>query len=160
GISPNPPLALRPETYAFSLVYRGFDIHPGDDDAAVSVDLGHEPNLQLTLSPDPHNAQIYQAAMTLINIHFKRHKKEFIELGISPDFTYSEPSHTFSGGAQAQVELHVTSKFSITASTAISGTRHDATAAPDYSSVPIGTSHGIDWSWSPISVGMLWHLGK
>lgn len=160
GLSANPPLSLRPETYALSLVYRDFDIRPGDDNADISVDLGHEPNFQLTLSPDPHNAQIYQAAIALINIHFKRHKKEFIELSLSPQFSYAQPSGTFSAGAQAQAELHITSKFSLTVSSSISGTKHDSTAPPDYSSVPIGTSHGVDWSWAPVNVGLLWHLGK
>jgi hypothetical protein len=161
GISANPPLYPIPDTYSFSLVLRDLDIKSfGDDDDPFGVDIGHEPNLQLTLSPDPHNAQIYQAAMTLINLHFRRHKKEFIEVGLGPFFGYSQPSGILTGGAQLQVELHVTSRFSLTAASAISASKHDENAPPDYSSIPLGTARGLDWSWSPVTVGMLWHFGK
>ena len=160
GISANPPLFPSPETYAFTLVYRNFDLKSfGDDDAPFGVDVGlHEPNFQLLLSPDPHNRAIYQAAFTLINLHFRRHKREFIEVGLSPTATYSEPSGTLAGGAQVQVELHITSRFSLTASSAISASRHDDKAPIDYSSIPLGTAQGVDWNWNPVSVGMVWHF--
>jgi len=160
GISANPPLSPSPETYAFTLVYRNFDLKSfGEDDDPFSVDVGlHEPNFQLLLSPDPHNRAIYQAAFTLINLHFRRHKKEFIEVGLSPLGTYSEPSGTLAGGAQLQVELHVTSRFSLVASSAISASKHDDKAPIDYSSIPLGTTGGYDWNWNPVSVGMVWHF--
>ncbi len=159
SLSANPPLFPNPETYGFSLVYRDFNLKSfGDDEAAFGVDIGHEPNIQLTLSPDPHNAQIYQAAFTLINFHFRRHKDEFIEAGLSPQLSYSAPSGTLAAGAQVQVEWHITSKFSLTASSAISGSKHDDRAPIDYSSLPAGTIKGYDWNWSPVSVGMVWHF--
>ena len=159
GISANPPLFLTPDTYAFTLVYRDFDLESFGEDDPFGVDVGlHEPNFQLLLSPDPHNRVIYQAAFTLINLHFRRNKQEFIEIGLSPQATYSQPSGTLAGGAQVQVELHVTSRFSITASTAISASKHDDKAPIDYSSVALGTTKGYDWSWNPVSVGMVWHF--
>ncbi len=159
SLSPNPPLFLNPETYAFSLVYRDFNIKSfGDDNAPFGIDLGHEPNMQLTLSPDPHNAQIYQAAFTLINLHFRRNKNEFIEAGLGVGANYSSPSGTLSGQAQLQVEWHVTSNFSIIASSSISTSKHDDKAPVDFSSVPLGTTKGYDWSWSPVSVGVVWHF--
>ena len=161
SISANPPKYPMPDTYAFSLVYRDANLKSfGDDDAFFAVDIGHEPNFQLTLSPDPHNAQIYQAAFTLMNFHFRRHKQEFIELGISPLVAYSQPSGGLAGGAQAQIEWHVTSKFSITASSVINASKHDDKAPIDYSSVSLGTAKGLDWSWSPVSVGMVWHFDQ
>jgi hypothetical protein len=158
SVSPNPPLDPTPQTYAFSLVYRDFNIHEGSDDAPISTDFLHEPNFQLMLSPDPHNAQIYQAAISLVNIHFRRHKEEFIELGLSPQATYARPSGTLSGGAQLQVELHITSNFSITASSSIGVSKHDPSAPPDLSSIPLGTTGGADWTWAPISVSSVWHF--
>jgi hypothetical protein len=158
GVSPNPLLDPTPQTYAFSLVYRDFNIHPGSDDSPISADFGHEPNFQLLLSPDPHNAQIYQAAFTLVNLHFRRHRREFIEAGLSPQVSYAQPSGTLSGGAQLQVEWHIRSNFSLTASSALAASRHNDSAPLDLSSVPLGTSHGMDWSWSPISIGAVWHF--
>jgi predicted SprT family Zn-dependent metalloprotease len=159
SLSANPPLFPNPETYGFSLVYRDLNLKSfGDDDAPFGIDIGHEPNVQLTLSPDPHNAQVYQAAFTLINLHFRRNKNEFIEVGLSPLFSYSQPSGTLAAGAQAQIELHVTSKFSLTASSGISASKHDDKAPVDYSSVLLGTTKGYDWNWSPVSVGMVWHF--
>lgn len=159
SLSSNPPLFPNPETYALSLVFRDFNIKSfGDDNAPFGVDLGHEPNIQLTLSPDPHNAQIYQAAFTLINLHFRRNKNEFIEAGLGVGANYASPSGTVSGQAQLQVEWHVTSSFSVVASSSVSTSKHDDKAPVDYSSVPLGTTKGYDWSWSPVSVGMVWHF--
>jgi len=159
SISANPPQFPNPETYAIAIVYRDFNLKSfGDDDAPFGVDIGHEPNFQLTLSPDPHNAQLYQAAFTLINLHFRRHKKEFIEIGLSPQFGFSQPSGSFNAGAQLQAEWHITSKFSLVASTAVSASKHDDKAPIDYSSVTLGTTKGYDWNWNPISVGMVWHF--
>jgi len=158
GVSANPALSLTPQTYSFSLVCRDCNLYSGSDDAPISFDFIHEPNFQLSLSPDPHNAQIYQAAVSLVNIHFRRHRQEFIEVGLSPQLAYAQPSGTLTAGAQVQVEWHVTSRFSLTASSAISATRHDDSAPPDYGSVPLGTGHGLDWSWAPLSIGALVHF--
>ena len=158
SLSANPPRYPHPETYGFSLVYRDLNLKSfGKDDAAFAVDIFHEPNLQITLSPDPHNAQLYQAAATLINLHFRRHKNDFIEAGLGLGGSLN-PSGILSGQAQVQVEWHVTSRFSVVASSGISVSKHDDTAPIDYSSVLIGTAKGADWSWAPVSVGMVWHL--
>ena len=160
SLSVNPPKFPTPETYAFALVYRDLNLKSfgDDDDAPLGIDLLHEPNFQLTLSPDPNNAQVYQAALTLINIHFRRNKKEFIEAGLGIGASYTRPTGALAGNAQLQVEWHITSSFSLTASSVISASKHDDQAPVDYSQVPLGTTHGLDWNWSPVSVGMVWHF--
>ncbi|MGN6531225.1 MAG: eCIS core domain-containing protein [Ginsengibacter sp.] len=158
-ISANPPMYLMPDTYSLSFVYRNLNAKSwgSDDSDPLGLDLLHEPNFQLTLSPDPHNAQLYQAALTLINLHLRRNKNEFIEIGLGLQGGMSRPLNLWNVGASLQVEYHITSRFSLTAASSISGTPHSDISPADYSSVSLGT-HGLDWSWSPIVVGMLWHL--
>lgn len=160
SISANPPKYPVPDTYSFSLVYRNLDVISGSDDASVSFDFLHEPNFQLTLSPDPNNAQIYQAAWTIVNMHLRRNKQEFLEIGLGAQGSLSRPLNLWNAGASLQVELHITSSFSLTATSALSASPHSDNSPMDYSSVSLGTAHGMDWNWSPISIGMLWHLKK
>ena len=59
-------------------------------------------------------------------------------------------------GLQLQAELHLTSRFSLTASTALGVGPHTPGGSTDRGAIPLGTAGG-DWSWSPFNVGVLVH---
>ena len=65
----------------------------------LGIDLLHEPNFQLTLSPDPNNAQVYQAALTLINLHFRRNKKGQLRPAWESVLSYARPTSALAGNA-------------------------------------------------------------
>ena len=72
AITANAPPGANPSTYTLTLVYRNFDIKKtGEGDTEVG--LGHEPNVSVQISPDPNSPAVYQAAISLVNVHVKRH---------------------------------------------------------------------------------------
>jgi hypothetical protein len=158
SVTANAPPGQSPTTYTVTLICRNCDLLSGDDAATVAVDLIHEPNVQIQISPDPQNAQVYQAAVTLVNLHLRRHRRELIEASLAAQAQIAQPTGTPSAGAQAQVELHVTTRFSLTASTSINVSPHSGSAPSDRGSIPIRTAPGGDWTWAPFSLGVLVHF--
>jgi hypothetical protein len=149
-------LGSNPATYTVTVVYRDFDKWKFGDDTDTELDLVHEPNISVQMSPNPNNPTTYQAAFSLINLHLKRHWgliRPDVEISLSPQI--SEPG---SGGAptaalQAQIELHITSKISLTAATSVGvGPSMKPGDPPDY-----GSQHYGNVSFSPFMIGILGH---
>ena len=156
GVTANAPHGASPTTYSVSLVWRNVNLHTfGGEHTPTAVDLIHEPNFSLQLSPDPQNPQVYQAAVTIVNWHLRRHGEDLVEIGLSA-MGQLNSAGTPGAGAQLQAELHLTSHFSLTASTSLGVGPHTTGPSTDRGSVPLGTAGG-DWSWSPFGVGVLVH---
>lgn len=157
GAAASAPRDRSPATYTVTLIWRNFNVVAGDEHADVALDLLHEPNVSIQISPDPANPQVYQAAIALLNLHLRQHHEELVEISLGAQGQVGS-SGTPGAAAQIQVELHLTSTFSLTASTSLGVSPHDPSAPRDPGSVPLGTAGGLDWSWSPFGVGVLFHL--
>ena len=156
GVTANAPTGTNPTTYSVSLVWRNVNLHTfGGEHTPMAVDLLHEPNFSLQLSPDPQNPQVYQAAVTIVNWHLRRHGEDLVEIGLSA-MGQLNSAGTPGAGAQLQAELHLTSHFSLTASTSLGVGPHSTGPSMDRGSIPLGTAGG-DWNWSPFGVGVLVH---
>ncbi len=158
AITANYPRGANPTTYTLTLVYRNFNFKKlGDDD--TEIDLGHEPNVSVQISPDPNSPAVYQAAMSLVNVHIKRHWGL-----LKPDLEFSlgaqgnaTPGSGISGGVQAQVELHVTTKISIVASSGVTfGPPVKAGDPPDRGAMHYG-NRDVDVAYTPFMIGILGH---
>jgi outer membrane protein OmpA-like peptidoglycan-associated protein len=158
GVNANGPPGSSPNTYTVTAVWRNLNLRAGNEHGAVALDLGHEPNLAVMLSPDPQNRAIYQAAVSVLNLHLRLHGDELIEASLAAQAALAQPSGTRTIGAQLQIELHLNTRFSLTLSSSVAGTPHDPSAPPDRGSIPLGTRSGLDWSWAPISAGFLIHF--
>jgi hypothetical protein len=158
GVTANAPTGISPTTYGVTAVVRNLHLRVlGDKDSWTALDLFHEPNFSIVLSPEPANQQVYTAAISVLNWHLRSHGDDFVELSLSVLGSSGRPSNTTTIGAQLQVELHLTSRYSVTLSTSIGTSPTDPKAAPDYGGVPLGQSLGWDWNWQPINVGVLYH---
>lgn len=158
AITANTPKGVNPTTYTLTLVYRNFDIKKfGDDDTEVAV--GHEPNVSVTVSPDPNSPAVYQAAISLVNVHIKRNYGL-----LKPDLEFSvgaggggAAGAGFSGGLQAQVELHVTTKISMVASSGVTfGPPVKPGDPPDRGAAHYGNSN-VDVAYTPFMIGIVGH---
>lgn len=154
GITANAPRGANPATYTVTLIYRNLDAFKfGPDD--TEVDLGHEPNISLQMSPDPNNQLTRSAAFSLINLHIKRNwglLKPDIEGSIGPQLNLS-PNNTLSAALQAQIELHITTQISLTFSSSLGvGPAPRPGDPPDYGSL----QHG-NLSFSPFNIGLIGH---
>ena len=155
GVSANYRPGANPATYTVTVIYRNFDKWKfGDDD--TELDVIHEPNISVQLSPDPNNPATYQAAFSLINLHLKRNWgliKPDVEFSLSPQISQPGLGGVPSGGLQAQIELHVTSTISLTAQTSVGvGPAMKPGDPPDY-----GALHYGNVSFSPFMIGILGH---
>jgi hypothetical protein len=154
GITANAPKGANPATYTVTLIYRNLDAFKfGSDD--TEVDLLHEPNISLQMSPDPNNPLTRSAAFSLINLHLKRNWgliKPDIEGSVGPQLNLS-PNNTLSAALQAQIELHITTQISLTFSSSLSvGPAPRPGDPPDYGSL----QHG-NLSFSPFNIGLIGH---
>jgi hypothetical protein len=155
GITANAPLTRNPMTYQVSVVFRNLDaLKLGEGDTEVA--LLHEPNVSVQLSPDPNNPVAYQAAISLVNLHLKRNWGL-----IKPDVEFSFAGQAgFSGGApnaglQAQLEVHVSTQISVTASSSL-GFGPLSPGPPDRGAIHFG-GNGVDMAFTPFMIGIVGH---
>jgi hypothetical protein len=159
ALTANAPRGMNPMTYTVTVVYRNFDVLTfGKKDSQVAV--GHEPNVSVQISPDPNNPVAYQAAMTLINVHLKRHwglVKPDVEFSISGQASIPSPGGPVSGGVQSQVEVHVTTKISVTAGASLGfGPPIKPGDPPDRGAIH-GGNQKFDMAFTPFMIGILGH---
>jgi outer membrane protein OmpA-like peptidoglycan-associated protein len=126
GISASGASGLMPATYALAVIYRNLNLIPRADPSTRYLDYLHEPNIGVTVTPDPRNALLLAAQIALINLHLRRHADELVEIALSLQGNYARPSGAFSVNLQTQVELHITPMFSLTAATSLGGSPHRA----------------------------------
>ncbi len=150
------PPGVSPTTYTVTIIWRNASLLAGPDGTAIAVDVLKEPNFSVQFSPDLKNAQVYQAAVALVNLHLRWHGRELIELSVSPTLQASS-SGALSGGLQTQAEVHLTSRFSLIAQSTFGAAPHDDTGAVDFGSVPLGTRRGLDVTWTPL-IGTVIHF--
>jgi hypothetical protein len=156
AVTANYPRGQSPTTLQVTLIYRNLDKWTLGTDDVNELDILHEPNISLQMSPDPNNRVTAQAAFSLINWHVKKNYgliKPDVEFSLSPQVNLSEPGNNATFGLQAQVELHVTTNISLTASTAIGlGASQKAGDPADY-----GAMHYGPLTISPFMFGVLGH---
>ena len=120
-----------------------------------SLDILHQPGISIQATPGDAPQPLVQAAIAALNAHIRSHGQDLIEVSVSPQVQAGPGGVATS--IQAQAELHITTSFSITASTAVGVSPHSDN--PDPSQVRIGGNRDVDITWQPISIGTLWHLG-
>jgi hypothetical protein len=107
---------------------------------ASTIDFLHEPGVSFQVAPKEAPQPVVQAALSAMNLHLQRNGKDLVELSVDPQASIGGDKPTV--GAQAQAEFHVSSTFSMTASTAVEAS--------------LGSS--VDLKWSPMSIGVLYKL--
>jgi hypothetical protein len=152
-VHPAVDLAADARNVTITLVLRNFNLPQSGD--ASTIDFLHEPGLSIQVTPGTPDA-VVQAAIAAINVHLRRHGRDLVELSVSPQASVDSSGRP-AAGVQGQMELHVTSAFSITAATSVSAAPHSDT--PDPGTVPLPSPDPrVDLTWSPLSVGVLFHL--
>lgn len=159
AITANAPPGANPMTYSLTLIYRNFDVKKfGSKNTEVSI--GHEPNVTVQLSPDPNNRAAYQAAITLVNLHLKRHWGLFrpdVEFSVSGQAGAQAPGPTPTGAVQAQIEVHATTKISVTLGTSLGfGPGRKPDDPPDRGAIHLG-NRDVDMAFTPFMIGILGH---
>jgi len=159
ALTANAPKGSSPMTYSVTVIYRNLDaakLGKGNNELA----LLHEPNITVQISPDPNNSAAIQAVMTLINLHMKRNWgliKPDVELSISGQAGVQGPAGTATGGFQGQVEVHVTTRISVTLGTSLGfGPPLKPGDPPDRGAFHFG-GRGVDMAFTPFSIGILGH---
>ena len=157
---------MNPRTYSVTVIYWNFDVlklGKGKNEVA----FGHEPSVTVVLSPDPNSQAAYQAAyqaaIGLVNLHMKRYwglVKPDIEISISGQTGVQTPGAAPSGGLQRQVEVHGTTKISVTLGASL-GVRPQARAGdpPDRGAFHFG-NRNIDMSFTPFSIGIFGRIRR
>lgn len=165
AITANAPRSANPAVYTLTVVYRDFNVKlltdklQDDDDEGTEVTLGHEPNISVQLSPDPNSKAVYQAAISLVNIHLKRHYGLFrpdVEFSMSGQVGLTDPGNTLSAGLQAQIELHVTTQISVIAQSGASFSKASPGGPPDYGAAHYGVGN-YDVAFTPFMLGIVGH---
>ena len=140
-----------------TFILRDFNLPPSGDTS--TIDFMHEPNVSLQVSPKQAPEPVVQAAIAAMNVHLQRHGKDLVELSVAPQGAAGGGKHP-AIGAQAQAEFHVSSTFSITASTAVSASQAEPDKEPDEGSLRLSKpGSSVDINWSPMSIGVLYKLG-
>jgi hypothetical protein len=152
GITANAPLTRNPMTMQVSVVFRNLDaLKLGEGDTELA--LLHEPNVSVQLSPDPNNPVAYQGAISLVNLHLKRNWgliKPDVELSLSGQAGFSGGAPN--AGLQAQLEVHVSTQISVTASSSV-GFGPLSPGPPDRGSIPLGNG----MAFTPFMIGIVGH---
>jgi hypothetical protein len=157
ALTANAPKGSNPATYTVTVVYRNLDAFKHKSQTSdTEVAVGHEPNISVQISPDPHNSAAYQAAITLINVHIKRNWgliKPDVEISFGAQVGVTNPGAVVGGGVQAQIELHVTTKISVIATSSMGfGPKQQPGDPPDY-----GSYHDGNVSFTPLMIGIIGH---
>jgi len=158
AITANAPRGSSPTTYTVTVVFRNLDAFKfGKGDTELA--LLHEPNVSVQISPDPNSKAAYQAAVTLVNLHVKRKwglLKPDIEFSLGAQGGVTNPGATPSAGVQAQIELHITTTISVTATSGLSLSPSNPGGPPDYGGIHTG-NRDVDVAWTPFMIGILGH---
>jgi hypothetical protein len=134
----------------------GRDFHLKGRDAAT-IDWLHEPGVTVKATQGRVPKPVIEAAVAAMNIHIRSHGKDLVEVALSPQAGVSHEG-TPSAGGQLQVEVAVTSTFSISAATAL-GVSPRTEGPPEEGSVPLlPPSSSVDLSWSPMSIAATFKL--
>jgi hypothetical protein len=159
GLTANAPRGKSPVTYTATLVYRnlnGFRLIRGNDEFTFL----HEPNFSVQVSPDPSNKVAVNGAVSLINAHVKRNwglLKPDVEFSVGAQGGVNNPGMTPNATVQAQVELHLTTTISLTATSSLGiAPAGKPGGPPDYGSYHAG-NRDVDMSFTPIVIGILGH---
>jgi hypothetical protein len=154
GVRPAVDIAADASTVSVTLVLRNFNLPQSGD--ASTIDFLHEPGVSIQVTPGNLPEPVVQAAIAAMNVHLRRHGRDIAELSVNPQASLGADG-TPSAGVSAQAELHVTSSFSITVSTSASVRPHQD--EPDEGSLRVTPPNSpVDLTWSPFSVGVLFHL--
>jgi outer membrane protein OmpA-like peptidoglycan-associated protein len=122
-----------------TLVLKDWNLKQYGDPSKLSLDLFHEPNLSLTL--DPNSGLTSQEMIALLNLHWIPPWRKEIEVPLNiflNQHLTKNPGHA-SGGAQVQVEQHITDWFSLTVN--VSGTIGEDKI--------FGAGGGVLFHWDP-----------
>jgi hypothetical protein len=157
AITANSPVGKSPATYTVTVVYRNLDFRNFGNKANAGAIL-HEPSVNLQISPDPNSQAAVTAAISLVNLHLKRHWgliKPDIEVSLGAQAGVQNGAPT--GSVQTQIEVHVTTRISITLSSSLgAGPPGKPGDAPDRGSYHFGDKN-VDMSFTPFSIGILGH---
>jgi hypothetical protein len=155
AVHPAGDLAADASNVTVTLVLRNFNLPPSGDPS--TIDFLHEPGVSIQVTPGTP-ASVAQAAIAAINVHLRRHGRDLVELSASPQGAL-DPSKGPSVSLQGQAELHVSASFSMTLASSVKAAPHSDTADGPSPDVPLKSpDRRYDLSWSPLSVGMLFHL--
>jgi hypothetical protein len=137
-------------------VLRNFNLPKSGD--ASKIDFLHEPGVSIKIAPEEAPKPVVEAALAAFNLHLQRHGHDIVQLAVVPHGAIGG-GHGPHVGVEAEVDIHVSSTFSITAATALSAS---APAKPgeqhDPGHVPLAHGSTVDLNWSPFSVGILYQL--
>ncbi|WP_217914854.1 hypothetical protein [Miltoncostaea marina] len=133
----------------------GRDVHlKGREGSAI--DWLHEPGVTVTATPGRVPRQVIEAAVAAMNLHLRAHGTDLVEVAVSPQVAVDHEGRP-SAGAQLQVEVAVTSTFSLTAATGISAGPRGG--GPEDDSVPLAPERSaVDLTWSPMSIAAVFAL--
>ena len=149
-VEPGVDLAADTQTVTVTAVLR--NLNAG---SIGSLDLLSEPNVSLVFAPGPQPQPVVQAAIAALNLHIRARGREVLSLTVSPQAGVGPSGPTAGVGAQA--EYHITTSFSLTATSAVTAQR--GSDEPDPGSLRLGRAGPVDINWSPVTVGVLWHFG-
>ncbi len=159
ALTANAPRGANPATYTVTVVFRNLDalkLGKGDTELAVL----HEPNVSVQISPDPNNQAVYQAAISIVNLHLKRNwglLKPDIEISFGAQAGVITPGASPTAGAQAQLEVHVTTQISLVATSGLGfGAPIRPGDPPDHGAMHFG-NRDFDVSFTPFMVGIVGH---
>jgi hypothetical protein len=154
GPRPGADVGADASNVTVTFILRDFNVPKSGD--ASSIDFLHEPGVSIQVAPKQAPEPVVQAAIAAMNVHLGRHGKDLVELSAGPQASVGGDNPAV--GAQAQAEIHVSSTFSITASTSVA-------AAPPGGELDPGSLRlskpgaSVDITWSPMSLGVLYKLG-
>jgi len=159
ALTANAPRGKNPTTYSVTVVFRNLDalkLGKGDTELA----LLHEPNVSVQVSPDPNNQAAYQAAISIVNLHLKRNwglLKPDVELSFGAQAGVTQPGNSPAAGVQAQLEVHVTTRISLVATTGLGfGPPVKPGDPPDRGAVHFG-NRDFDVGFTPFTIGIVGH---
>ena len=154
--SPGIDHAADASNVTITFVMRDFNLPKSRD--ASTIDFLHEPGVSFQVAPKQAPQPVVQAALSAMNVHLQRHGNDLVEISAGPQASIGGDKPTV--GAQAQAEIHVSSTFSITASTSIAAARPPRPGEePDPGSLSLSPpGSNVDLTWSPVSLGVLFKL--
>jgi hypothetical protein len=155
GPAPGADLGADAGNVTVTFVLRDFNLPKSGDTS--TIDFLHEPGVSIQIAPKQAPEPVVQAAISAMNIHIGRHGKDLVELSAGPQAAAGGGNKP-SVGAQAQAQIHISSTFSITASTSVAATSPGGELDPGSLRLSKPES-SVDITWSPMSLGVLYKLG-
>jgi hypothetical protein len=155
GASPGADLGADAGNVTVTFVLRDFNLPKSGDTS--TIDFLHEPGVSVQVSPKQAPEPVVQAAISAMNVHIGRHGKDLVEISAGPQ-AQGGGGNKPSVGAQAQAQIHISSTFSVTASTSVAATSPGGELDPGSLQLSKPES-SVDITWSPMSLGVLYKLG-